>query len=105
MTVSLGHPDAQDPINEAAQEHRTSPSSGHSTSAIFNIHSFNIGDISQVSPDTHIDFKAYKLSKIAGGGYGQELVGSCQLQVAQMRLKNFGEKVRKSLGLAKPGKM
>ena len=61
MTVNLSHPDATDPLNrEKRPVHRTSLSSGHSTSAIFNIHSFNLGDISAVSPDTLLDFKAYK---------------------------------------------
>lgn len=71
MTVNLAHPDAMDPLNREKKIHRTSLSSGHSTSAIFNIHSFNIGDISAVSPDTLLDFKAYK----ATGKDSYELVG------------------------------
>ena len=71
MTVNLCHPDAQDPLNRSPKLHRTSLSSGHSTSAIFNIHSFNLGDISAVSPDTLIDFKAYKMN----GKNDYELIG------------------------------
>lgn len=65
MTVNLGHPDAQDPINSEKKRvvHRTSPSSGHSESAIFNVHSFSMGDVSQVAPDTFLEFKAFQLVK------------------------------------------
>ena len=61
MTVNLSHADAQDPINRNPVVHKTSLSSGHSESAIFNIHSFNIGDVSGASADTLIDFKAYQI--------------------------------------------
>ena len=69
MTVNLAHPDSTDPINRKPTVHKTSLSSGHSESAIFNIHSFNVGDVSAVSPDTLLEFKAYKIVP-ATGGYG-----------------------------------
>ena len=76
MTVCLSHPDAQDPLNQNPTIHRTSLSSGHSESAIFNMHSFNLGDVSGVSPDTQLDFKAYKLvNSGSGGAKSQELLG------------------------------
>ena len=78
MTVNLAHPDAQDPLNREKKIHRTSLSSGQSTSAIFNIHSFNLGDISAVSPDTLLDFKSYK----AVGKDNYELSGQFQLAIA-----------------------
>ena len=76
MTVNLGHPDSADPINLTPTVHRTSASSGHSASAIFNVHSFNIGDVSQVSPDTYLDFKAYRLVSAAGSSLGQDFIGT-----------------------------
>ena len=68
MTINLSHPDATDPINSNPEVYKTSLSGGHSESAIFNIHSFNLGDVSAVSPDTLIDFKAYKATSTAPGG-------------------------------------
>ena len=105
MTVKLGHPDATDPLNQSSQLHRTSASSGHSESAIFNVHSFNLGDVSQVLPDTFLEFKAYKLVRAAGSSLEQDLVGEFRLSIAQMRLKSYGEKVRKSLGLSNAANM
>ena len=67
MTVNLAHPDSTHPTNLNPIVHKTSLSSGHSESAIFNIHSFNVGDVSAASPDTLIDFKAYKIVPAAGG--------------------------------------
>ena len=81
MTVKLANHDANDPINRTAAVHRTSPSSGQAESAVFNIHSFNLGDVSRVAPDTFLEFKAYRLVKTETG-LGQELVGSYQLAVA-----------------------
>lgn len=69
MAVNLGHPDPTDPLNRNPAVHKTSLSSGHSESAIFNIHSFNIGDVSATSSDTFLDFKAYRVVK-ADKGYG-----------------------------------
>jgi len=69
MTVNLSHPDVTDPINKNPTIHKTSLSSGNSESAIFNIYSFNIGDVSASSPDTLLDFKAYRVVP-ASGGYG-----------------------------------
>jgi len=69
MTVNLAHPNKSDPINLNPVVYKTSVSSGHSESAIFNIHSFNVGDVSAVSPDTLLDFRAYKIVP-ATGGYG-----------------------------------
>lgn len=83
MTVNLSHPDALDPINNNPKIFKTSLSSGNSESAIFNIHSFSIGDVSATSPDTLLDLKAYKvIKKQASGGFGQELIGSYQLAIA-----------------------
>ena len=102
MTVKLGHPDEQDPLNSTAPVHKTSLSSGHSESAIFNVHSFNIGDISATSPDTRLEFRAFKVT--TAPNLQQELIGQFNLAIAQMRLQDFARKVRKSLGLTQPGK-
>ena len=40
---------------------QTSLSSGQSTSAIFDVHSFNLGDVRYVTPQAKIEFKAYKI--------------------------------------------
>ena len=62
-----------------------------------------MGDVSRVSPDTYLEFKAFKLVKSAAG-IDQELVGTFRLAIAQMRLQDYTEKVRKSLGLLAPQK-
>ena len=69
------------------------------------MHSFNLGDVSQVSPDTFLEFKAYKLVRAAGSSLEQDFMGEFRLSIAQMRLKSYGEKVRKSLGLTKAANM
>ena len=82
--------------------HRTSLSSGKSSNAVFNVHSFNIGDVEQEPPTSILEFKAYRVITKNGKPLSEELIGECRIQMAQMWVQEFHLKKRKSLGLIPP---
>ena len=62
--------------------HKTSLSSGKSSNAVFNVHSFGIGDVELEPPTSILEFKAYKVLMKNGKPVSEEVIGECRVQMA-----------------------
>ena len=78
--ISLGFKSASaESAIDQNKVHKTSLSSGKSSSAVFNVHSFNIGDIEHEQSTSVFEFKAYKVLMKQGKPISEELLGECKL--------------------------
>ena len=79
MSLQLKSTDVQTSKINPDKVHKTSLSSGKSSNAVFNVHSFNIGDVENEASNSIIEFKAYKVLMNQGKPVSEEVIGEIRV--------------------------